>query len=194
MTTLIAGLVLFLGIHSFRIYGEGLRAQLIDRLGPLVWKAVYSVISVLGLVLMASGYGELRQTPTLLWSSPSWISHPVSLLMLIASVLLVAAYIPKNSIKSKLGHPMVIGVKIWAFSHLLANGTLADLLLFGSLLLWAVLSFRAARQRDRKASVVRVPGTMLSTLATVVLGIGLWAWFVFHGHLWLIGVRPLVVG
>jgi uncharacterized membrane protein len=193
MTTLIIGLIIFMAVHSVRIYGEGFRTQLIARLGSLGWKGVYSVASVLGLVLIASGYGELRQTPVVLWESPAWISHPVSLLMLLASIFLVAAYVPRNGIRAKVRHPMVIGVKIWAFSHLLANGTLADVLVFGSFLIWAVLSFRAARRRDHGHGDIFAKSLLLGTLATVGIGVGLWAWFVFHGHAWLIGVQPIIL-
>jgi uncharacterized membrane protein len=113
--------------------------------------------------------------------------------MLVAFILLLAAYIPGNGIKARLGHPMIIAVKIWAFSHLLSNGTLADLIMFGSFLAWAVLSFRAARKRDRAAGVVRGKGELLKTMITVVLGALAWVWFVFQGHAWLIGVRPIVM-
>ena len=194
MTTLIIGLIIFMAVHSVRIYGEGLRTQLINRVGALGWKGIYSVLSVLGLVLIASGYGELRATPIVIWQSPSWISHPVSLLMLISTIMLVAAYVPRNGIRAKLRHPMVIGVKVWAFSHLLANGTLADVIVFGSFLIWAILSYRAARKRDHGHGDIFAKSLLSGTIATVVIGIGLWAWFVFHGHAWLIGVRPLIIG
>jgi len=193
MTQLIIGLVLFMAVHSVRIYAEGWRLQLIQRVGPLAWKAIYSVASVLGLVLIASGYGELRQAPVVLWQSPAWISHPVSLLMLISSVLLVAAYVPRNGIRAKVRHPMVIGVKVWAFAHLLANGTLAGVLVFGSFLVWAILSFRAAKRRDHGSANIFTKSLMLGTLSTIGLGVLLWAWFVFHGHAWLIGVQPILM-
>ena len=114
--------------------------------------------------------------------------------MLVAFILFIAAYVPKNVIKARLGHPMIISVKIWAFGHLLANGTVADLLLFGGLLAWAVMSFRAARQRDRREGVTRVAGSAMPTVITVAVGAVIWAWFAFQGHAWLIGVRPFAVG
>jgi uncharacterized membrane protein len=193
MTYLILGLIIFVGAHSLRIVADDWRSQMVARLGDIPWKGLNSVVSLIGVVLMVMGYGLARQSPVVLWQPPFWISHLVSLLMLIAFILLVAAYIPGNGIKAKLGHPMVISVKIWAASHLLANGTLADLVLFGVLLIWAVMSFRAARQRDRRDGVIRPKGKLLSTLITIVVGAGAWAWFVFHGHAWLIGVRPLVM-
>jgi uncharacterized membrane protein len=193
MTYLILGLIIFVGAHSLRIFAEPWRGRMVARLGEMPWKGLNSLVSLVGFVLIVTGYSLARQSPVVLWQSPSWVSHPVSLLMLIAFILLIAAYIPGNSIKAKTGHPMVISVKIWAFSHLLANGTLADLILFGTFLIWAVLSFRAARQRDLRDGVVRPKGNLLSTLITVVVGAGAWAWFLFQGHAWLIGVRPLIM-
>ena len=104
--------------------------------------------------------------------------------------LLAAAYVPGNGIKARVHHPMVLGVKVWALAHLLANHTLADLLLFGGFLVWAVLCFRAARQRDRAAGTVYPPGSLPMTLVTVVAGTAAWAGFSFWAHAAWIGVRP----
>jgi uncharacterized membrane protein len=193
MMYLVIGLALFMAMHSTRIFAEGWRGQTVQRIGPMPWKGVTSAGSLVGLVLIVSGYGLARQAPIVLWQSPFWLSHLVSLLMVFALIFLVAAYVPGNMIKAKLGHPMVISVKIWAFSHLLVNGTLADLVLFGSFLAWAVLSFRAARLRDKREGVVRAKSNVLATLATLAIGVGVWAWFVFQGHVWLFGVQPIIV-
>ncbi len=194
MTYLILGLIIFIATHSLRIVADDWRGQMVNRLGALPWKALVSVLSLVGLILIVQGYSATRQAPVLLWQLPFWMSHLVSLLMLLSFVLLIAAYVPGNHLKAAMGHPMVIAVKVWAFSHLLVNGTLADLILFGALLAWAVLSFRAARQRDRRDGVTRVAGRWLPTAITLVVGAGAWAWFVFHGHVWLIGVKPIVMG
>jgi len=194
MTLLAAGLILFVVVHSLRIFADDWRSQMLARLGPNAWKGIISVISLVGIIMMSKGYAAARATPIVLWQSPVWLSHLVSLLTLVAFILFVAAYIPKNKIKFRLGHPMVISVKIWAFGHLLANGTLADLVLFGGLLAWAVMSFRAARQRDRREGTVRPAGAMGQTLAAIGLGSVIWAWFAFYGHAWLIGVQPFVRG
>ncbi len=194
MTLLAAGLILFVVVHSLRIFADDWRSQMLARLGPNAWKGIISVISLVGIIMMSKGYAAARATPIVLWQSPVWLSHLVSLLTLVAFILFVAAYVPKNKIKSRLGHPMVISVKIWAFGHLLANGTLADLVLFGGLLAWAVMSFRAARQRDRREGTVRPAGAMGQTLAAIGLGGVIWAWFAFYGHAWLIGVQPFTRG
>ncbi len=194
MSLLIAGLVLFIATHSLRIFVDGWRGQMVARMGAMPWKGLVSVVSLIGFVLMVMGYAAARQSPIVIWTPPFWLSHLVSLVMLAAFILLIAAYIPRNGIKARLGHPMVISVKIWALAHLLVNGTVADLLLFGALLIWAVMSFRAARQRDRREGAVRAKGELLMTLITVVVGALAWVWFVFQGHAWLIGVRPILMG
>lgn len=193
MTLLLIGLILFIGTHSLRIFADGWRSQMVARLGAMPWKGLVSVVSLIGFILILKGYAASRAAPVLLWQPPVWLAHLVSLLTLVAFIFLLAAYIPKNSIKAKVGHPMVISVKIWAFSHLLANGTLADVVMFGAFLIWAVLSFRAARKRDHREGVVRPAGQLLPTLVTVVIGSLIWAWFALQGHAWLIGVRPFAI-
>jgi uncharacterized membrane protein len=126
----------------------------------------------------------------MLWTPQPWARHLAALLMLAAFVLLTAAYVPKNGIRARVHHPMVLGVKVWALAHLLANHTLADALLFGSFLVWAVLDFRAARARDRDAHVAYAPGTGGATLTTLVVGAAAYVGFTLWAHAWLFGVRP----
>ena len=190
MSLLILGLVLFLGVHSVRIVAEPWRTRMRARLGENGWKGVYTLVSLAGLALIVWGYGAARQQPMVLWASPTWTRHLAALLTLPAFVMLVAAYVPGNAIKARLHHPMVLSVKVWALAHLLANNTLADVLLFGAFLVWAVLNFRAARQRDRASNVVYPPGRAGPTVVTVVVGVAAWAAFAFWGHAALIGVRP----
>jgi uncharacterized membrane protein len=104
--------------------------------------------------------------------------------------LLIAAYIPANHLKARLGHPMLLGTKFWALAHLLANGRLGDVLLFGSFLLWAALAFSASRKRDRREGKQYPAGKLGNTLAVVLVGSAAWTGFAFYGHAWLIGVRP----
>ena len=190
MTLLIAGLLLFLGVHSMRIVADGFRTAQIARLGANGWKGLFALLSIAGFVMIVWGFGLARQQPVLLWATPSWLRHAASLLTLVAFVLVVAAYVPGNAIKGRLHHPMVLGVKLWALAHLIANNTLADLLLFGSFLVWAVLSFRAAKARDRAAGTVYPAGTMPRTVLAVAIGVAAWAAFAFWAHQALIGVRP----
>jgi uncharacterized membrane protein len=178
-------------VHSVRIVADEWRSAFIARRGDGTWKGLYSVASVVGLVLIVWGYGLARQQPVVLWTPPRGMNHAAALLTLIAFVLLAATYVPRNHIKAALHHPMVAGVKIWAFAHLISNGTLADVVLFGSFLLWAVLSFSAARRRDRTQRIDYAPGTASGTALTVVAGVAFWAVFAFWAHGALIGVRPL---
>ncbi len=192
MTLLIAGLIVFLGVHSLRIFAENWRSAQIARLGVGAYKGIYSVVSAVGLALIVFGYAQARQVPLLLWEPPLWTRHLSALLMLFAFVLVVAAYVPRNRIRSAVKHPMVLGVKVWAAGHLLANGHLEDLLLFGGFLLWAVFDFRSARARDRIHGRVDGRGTLASDVATIVVGVALWATFALHLHARLIGVHPFV--
>ena len=145
MTMLIAGLLIFLGVHSVRIFAEPWRTAMRAKLGVNAFKGLYSVLSLVGFALIVWGFGAARQAPVVLWSSPTWTRHLAALLTL--------------------------AVNVWAAAHLLANNTLADLLLFGGFLIWAALSFRAARQRDRLANTISPPGRLGPTLVTVVLAV-----------------------
>ncbi|RYF44185.1 MAG: protein NrnU [Comamonadaceae bacterium] len=191
MLILILGLVLFLGVHSTRIVADGWRSATIARIGAMPWKGLYTVVSIAGFVLLVWGYGLARQQPVVLWSPPRGMNHLAALLMVFSFILLVATYVPRNAIKARLHHPMVLSVKVWALAHLLSNGNLADVVLFGAFLVWAVLSFRAARARDRAAGTVYAAGTAAGTAITVVVGLAAWAGFAFWAHAVLIGVRPL---
>jgi len=190
MTVLILGLIVFLGGHSIRIVADDWRSAQLKRLGEGAWKGLYSVVSIVGFGLIVWGFGLARQQPVVLWIAPTAMRHVAALLTLIAFVLIVAAYVPHNAIKSRLHHPMLLGVKTWALAHLLANGRLADLLLFGAFLAWAVVCFIAAQKRDRAAATQYPAGTAGAAAITVVVGAAVWALFAFWLHGALIGVRP----
>jgi uncharacterized membrane protein len=190
MTALILGLVIFLGVHSVRIVADPWRTGMRAQIGENAWKSAYSLASIAGFVLIVWGYGQARLSPVPLWAPMLWARHLAALLMLLSFILLAAAYVPKNGLKARLHHPMVLGVKLWALAHLLANHTLADLLLFGSFLVWAVLDFRSARQRDRAAATVYPAGTVAGTAATVGVGVVAYLAFAFWAHAVLFGVRP----
>lgn len=190
MAVLILGLVLFLGVHSTRIVADGWRTATIARIGEKPWKGLYTLASIAGFVLIVIGFGLARRNPVYLWEAPMGMRHVAGSLLLVAFVLLAATYVPRNAIKARLHHPMVLAVKVWALAHLLANGNLADVVLFGSFLVWAIFNFRAARGRDRAAGTVYPPGSAAGTAITVVVGIAAWAVFAFWAHGLLFGVRP----
>jgi uncharacterized membrane protein len=191
MLQLLIGLALFLGIHSLQSLAPQARQNSIARWGELGFKSIYAVVSLVGLVLLIQGYGQARLDPVVLWTPPRGMQHATILLMWVAMVLLVATYVPGNQIKAKLRHPMTLSVKVWALGHLLSNGNLADVIFFGGFLVWSVLVFRAARQRDRQSRSSAPEGKLLGTLLAVLVGTGVWAAFLMGGlHLWLVGVVP----
>lgn len=192
MPVLILGLVLFLGMHSLRIFADGWRARRIARLGPMRWKGLYALVSLVGFVLICWGFGLARHTPVLLYSPPIWLVRLNALFTLAAFVLLAAAYVPRNGIKARVHHPQVLAVKTWAFGHLLATGMLHDVVLFGAFLLWAVALFAASRRRDRREGTVYPPGTLKGTAIAIVAGAAAWAVFAFWLHALLIGVKPVL--
>jgi hypothetical protein len=206
LSELLLGLALFLGTHSIRLVSESARTRLIEGAGEKAYKLGYTALSLMGLGLIVHGFGVAREAPTVLWNVPTAGRHFASLLMLFAIILLVASFVPRNIFKAKLKHPMLLSVKVWALAHLLANGRLADLLLFGSFLLWAVLDFRALRQRDRaqaEALAGRPDGATMATagapttstpagtVTAVVVGVALWALLLAYLHQKLFGVSPL---
>ena len=193
MTLLLIGLIVFLGVHSIRIVADDWRTNRLSSKGEASYKGLYSIVSGLGLALIIWGYGLARASPVELWSPPVWARHLAGVLMVLSLALLLAAYVPGSKLKAWAHHPMVLGVKVWAFAHLIANGRLADVLLFGGFFVWAVLNFRAARQRDRAADV-RYPAGSWSRDAVIWLAtLVLWWLFVRYLHAWLIGVNPFAL-
>jgi uncharacterized membrane protein len=208
MTQLILGLILFLGAHSVRIVADDWRTQKIEAWGEKAFKGVYTVASLLGFYLLVVGYGEARLETVALWTPPTATRHISVLLMLFASILLMATYVPRNHLKMRLGHPMVLSVKVWALAHLLANGNLADVVLFGAFLVWSVLNFKSARARDRAmlqsvtasddaSDTPRIENESpkqpkaVATLIAVLLGLTFWGGMTFVLHAQWIGVSPL---
>ena len=190
MTILVLGLLIFLGVHSVRIMAAPWRAATIARVGESGWKGLYSLASASGLVLIVWGYGLARGHTVLLWTPPTGTRHVTALLTVLAFVLIAAAYVPGNRIKAAVGHPMVLGVLIWALAHLLAKGSLAAVVMFGAFLIWAALDFVSARRRERVAAPRYAGGTLARDAIVVIVGFGGWALFAFMLHGWLIGVRP----
>lgn len=192
MVLLILGLVIFLGSHGFTM-ARGPRAALVARFGEGTYKGVYSLVSLVGLVLVGQGFGQYRAQGWIdVWYPPVWTRHLALTLVWASFVCVAAAYLP-GRIKRTLKHPMLAGVKIWALAHLLANGDLGSILLFGSILAWAVMArISIKRRRDEvrdHAGPVVEPGGWGHDVAA--LAVGTLAWFAFARwlHPWLIGVN-----
>ena len=192
MLLLILGLVVFLGIHSVSIvWAEG-RNRLAQQMGEGPWKGLYSLVSLAGFALIVVGYGAAREAPVLLYTLPNGFRHLAALLMLPVFVLLLAAYLP-GRIQRAAKHPMLLAVKLWALAHLLANGTLADVLLFGGFLAWAVVDRISVKKRAAKGmmrTAPALPGGKANDAIAVVGGLAIYVLFVVWAHAWLIGVRP----
>jgi uncharacterized membrane protein len=186
MSLLVLGLVLFLGVHSVSIVSHQWRDATAARLGEWTWKGLYSVVAVCGLVLIIAGYGLARQDPTVLYTPPAWLRHLSMLLLIVVFPMLLAAYLP-GRIKGALKHPMLVAVKAWALAHLLVNGMLADLLLFGGFLAWAVVD-RISLKRRPARPVPALPRTKANDAIAVVGGLAIYVVFVVWAHEWLIGV------
>lgn len=187
MLTLIVGLVVFIGMHSISIVFRPLRNRLYSA-NPLMWRAGYSVVSLIGFILIIYGYMEARANPIVIYTPPLWMRHLVMLLMVPVFPLVVASYTP-SKIRQTLKHPMLVAIKLWALSHLLANGMLADLLLFGSFLAWAVITRISIKRRNEPLK--SFSARPLFDIASIILGLAAYGLFVVWGHSLLIGM-PLI--
>ncbi len=189
MLTLVLGLVLFLGIHSIAIVASAWRDSMAAKLGEWPWKILYSIVAIAGFVLIIQGYAAARAEPVWLWVPPTWTRHLAALLMLPVFPMLLAAYLP-GKIKATLKHPMLVATKTWAVAHLLANGTLADVVLFGGLLAWAVADRISLKRRPARALPFVPKSSALNDVIAVVGGLALYAAFVMHLHQRWFGVAP----
>ena len=186
MDLLALGLGLFFAAHSLSIVAERWRDAMVDRLGEWGWKGLYSIPAIVGFVLLVKGYALARQDPIILYTSPTWLRHGTQLLMLPVFPILLSAYLP-GRIKAALKHPMLVATEIWAIAYLLANGTLPDVLLFGSFLIWAVADHRSMRRRTPR-TIPGAPPSAANDIIAVVVGLGLYVAFAGWLHIRLIGV------
>jgi uncharacterized membrane protein len=191
MTKLILGLVVFFGMHLISVIALGWRNRMAERLGGR-WQAVYAIASLVGFYLIVSGYGEARQVADVLYVPPIWLKHVAAVLMLPAFTLALAAYLP-GRVQALARHPLLLATKLWALAHLLANGSEADVLVFGSFLVWAItvrvsLKYRPARP------IRMLPVSRTNDAIAIVGGLALYALFVLWLHAKLFGVPPLAMG
>lgn len=192
MALLAFSIVLFLVLHSLRIFAPDWRARTIERMGVNAWRGVYSLLSIASLVLLIYAFGASRATTPILYVPPMFMTHITLGLMLIAMILLMASILPAGKIAVWVKHPMITSVKVWAFAHLLANGELNSVMLFGGFLIWAVLVRISAKRRARAGE--KVTRDFVSTqydVAAVISGVALYVLFLLYLHEMLIGVSPL---
>lgn len=190
MTKLLIGLLLFLGSHSISIVASSWRDRLVARIGVLPWQGVYALLAIPGVVLIALGYAEARLEPVVLYVPPLWLRSFTTMLMLPVFPLLLATYLP-GMIKTAVQHPMLVAVKLWALAHLLANGMLADVVLFGSLLAWAVVDRISLKRRVPRKNPEATAGRWNDWIA-LGGGLVLYGLMLGGGHAWLTGM-PLIL-
>jgi uncharacterized membrane protein len=189
MIELLAGIALFFGTHFISIVAPAWRNGMAAKLGDKPWKGLYSLVAIVGFVLMLRGYGQTRLDPDLLYTTPGWMRHVAALLMLPVFPLLLAAYFP-GRIKATLKHPMLAATKFWALAHLLVNGMLGDVLLFGSFLVWAVADRISFKHREQ-GRIAGAPPSKWNDAIAVVVGLALYFAFALWWHVKLFGVVPV---
>lgn len=187
MIEFVAGLVIFFGVHSVSIFAISFRNRMAEK-NEILWKAIYSLISLVGLVLLIKGYGEYRLSATILYVSPIWLKHIAALLLAPFFIFMLAPYFP-SAINKKIKHPQLVGVKIWAMAHLMVNGSSADLILFGAFLFWAVADRISVKRRPVR-DIPHIPENKGNIFITIITGLVLYVVFAMWLHEPLIGVRP----
>ena len=186
MSLFIIGLILFFTAHSISIVNDAWRDDMVQRLGLRRWRALHGLTSLAGLVLLSWGYGVVRTDPVILYTPPGWLLYANYALMLFVFPLFMASFLP-GRIKTAVKHPVLASVKIWAFAHLLTNGALADVLLFGCFLIWSVAG-RISMKYRRQRPVPGLPESPANDLIAVVAGLLIYLLFIMVLHGWLIGV------
>ena len=186
MTILIIGIIIFLGLHSVRILAPEFRNAQIAARGEGPWKGIYSLVSAIGLGLIIWGYALARPEAPVIYEPPAWLKHINLLLMLFAFISMMVANVPAGQLKPILKHPFLLSIKLWAFGHLLANGDLASLILFGAFLAWAIWDRIAVKRRADMGAAIAGPVT--NDIVAIVSGVALYLLFVWKAHEWLIGV------
>jgi uncharacterized membrane protein len=190
MTLFILGLVLFIGTHSIYILAPAFRQAAVNRIGYNPWRGLYSLVSLAGLVVIVYGYGAARLDPVEIWSPPFWTRHLAMTLGVLVFPVLTAAFIP-GRIRAALKHPMLAAVTIWALVHLVANGTIADVLLFGVFLVWSVAARASLLGRPMNPLPSAAGRPLTNDILVVAIGLAVYAIFLFGLHEYIIGM-PLL--
>ncbi len=196
MTILILGLLIFLGVHSIVIFAPKFREKYRNS-SLMSWKVIYGIISVIGFILIIIGYGEARLNPIHIYTTPFWLRHVAFALMIPFFIMFLMPYLAGpffSKIYKFIPHPQLMSVKLWASVHLLVNGNLADLILFGAILIWAILDTIALKKLPAQNPPNTPPRFRFGILNDVILfiaGVGLYVAFLFELHGELIGMYLL---
>ena len=191
MERFILGLAVFFGVHCISMVALGWRDRVAERLGTRAWQGIYSVASLIGFYLLVTGYGAAQASTAVLYATPPAFRYVAALLMLPAFSLAHASVIP-GRIRTAAQHPLLLATMLWAVAHLLTNGSVADLLLFGVFLVWAV-TVRISLQHRPARPIRALPSSPANDVIVVVGGLALYAIFIFWLHARWIGVSPLGV-
>lgn len=196
MPVMIAGLALFFGLHSLPVV-QNIRSKLLNMAGDAPYRIIFSLLSLGGLILISEGYTAWKYTAPgspILWISPTWLVHIAVLLNLFAFIAIAASY-GRSHIKKVVKHPMILSVKIWAFAHLLSNGDLASLVLFGAFLAWGVVDRISVKKRERAGLIAPAAfeARWRDDAVALTLGVTVYVLFVWKLHLWLMGVSPVAM-
>ena len=191
MTILVLGLVIFLGLHSTRIFAEGARANAIARLGEGPWKGIYSLLSAIGFVLIVWGFARARFDAAQLWTPALGARYATIILMLVSMLFFAGYFVKRSHIAVAVHHPMVWSVAVFGAAHLIGNGSAADVVLFGAFFVWAVADLISSYARDRRNAVVYPEPSWSATIVAIVLGLALWVVIGRWLHIWLFGVSPM---
>ncbi|MGE0410007.1 MAG: NnrU family protein [Amphiplicatus sp.] len=183
MATLILGLIVFFAPHLFTALARGARGKIVKAIGIGPYKGTFSLISIIGFALIIWGWRQADVT--VVYVSPYWLTYVTQALMLVALILLVSAYSPKGRLAAAVKHPMLAAVKLWAFGHLLVNGDVRSLILFGSFLAYAVIDRIAVK---RRGAPVPAAGPIVRDAFPIVLGAAAWAAIYFYLHQYIAGV------
>lgn len=188
MLILILGLVLFFSLHSIIIVAPRWREKKRQRWGRNAWRWIYSLGSLLAVALIAWGYSQARTTPVVVYLPPAWAKHTTDLLMLAVFPLIYATFLPCR-IRSWLKYPDLVAIKVWALAHLLSNGMLADIFLFGSFMAWAVVNRISLRRRVR-IMPIGAPSPF-NDLVAIIAGLVTYLIIIVYLHFEVIGVVPI---
>ncbi|MEO0383363.1 MAG: NnrU family protein [Pseudomonadota bacterium] len=187
MITFFGGLIIFLGMHSMRIFAPQPRGRFIAAYGEGAWKGVYSLVSIVSFVAIIYGYSAAKTGLGFVWAPPVWTRH-ITIVLMLPALIILAAQGP-SKLKALVKHPMLLAIKIWTLAHLLANGLGVHLVLFGSFLIWAVMDRISVKRRGEPDPVA--PSGWAGDIIAVLAGTALWVFLLLWGHQWLFGVAPI---